>query len=1131
MEHYRQRSCRPGVNVNVHKQSKSRERNGKTVLSLMASVVENAATAFRGNKCERRLRVGTWNFAGLCSERKQKEVGQVLQKLNLDVVASQESWEKDGTTICVDGYTWFGKPRSKQSNPRGEGGVGFLIREWLVDEIEFISEVRYAESVWMKLRGGRGKEALYIGCIYMPTDCSSVSITDSVYEQLKEDVLGFRQKGRVVLLGDFNARVGKSGDIDDVIGMFGEDTCNGNGTKLISLLNEMELVICNGRQLTLEPEWTRVRPSLDQKSVIDYVITDSQLMKDSGVVQVDRTDIGASDHYLVFLELGRTAKRGKIGKRIIRRWRLDRLEDDKVKATYREALQAEVGVFSASIQSKVDRGMVGSALVGEVLADWEALVDRVAKSVVGEKMIVCGRAARWWDDEIKAKIEHRREVYKKIASGQGELWEEYCRLRREVKELVVEKKLSIWNEVLDRANSDYESNRKEFWAFVGRRTKGKKQAISALKNSAGVSVTSTKGKLQIFKEHYQCLGTSSVDETFDEDWKQVVECRMRDCVSVSSGYEDSVLDGEIETGEISRCLCSLKNNKTGGSDGLVGELLKYGGSGMVDLLHKLFSVVWHEELVPPQWRQGLIVNLFKKGDKEDPGNYRGITLLSVVGKVFCKIINNRLVDHLDKGGLLHEGQAGFRVKRGCVDNVYTLNELVQGRLREGKRTYAFFLDVKKAYDTVWRDGLWLKLWEMGVKGKMWRVVKTMYESSRSAVLLDGEQSAAFSVDQGVAQGCSLSPILFSVFINDLLKEVDQAGLGLELSNGTKIGGMLFADDFVGVCDSPQDLQKLIDVVYAYCGKWRLKANVSKSAVMVFAKDSVGGSWKWGQHALPKVSKYTYLGIDFECNGAWDAHVKKVIDGGRKKVNQLHSVISNRGVDLSARRLLLLSVVRPTLEYGSEVWEGTKNQAASLESVMLGGAKRILGCSSRTCNEAVRGDMGLETLQGRRDRAKLKLWYKLATMSNDRYPRRLFDQVWDIKPRRGRQRKVWKRLVDDLFVALKLDKSECVEDIEKGDSSLKAFLALVEESISEREDRKFVDGLNSKVKLTLYKTFGQEVEFKKYLHGVSDAGSRLLFKFRSGTHGLNEELGRHRGRDGRKECVLCDVDCESISHVL
>ena len=198
----------------------------------------------------------------------------------------------------------------------------------------------------------------------------------------------------------------------------------------------------------------------------------------------------------------------------------------------------------------------------------------------------------------------------------------------------------------------------------------------------------------------------------------------------------------------------------------------------------------------------------------------------------------------------------------------------------------------------------------------------------------------------------------------------------------------------------------------------MQANVSKSAVMVFARDAVEGDWKWGENSLPKVCKYTYLGIDFQCNGAWDAHIKRVVENGRKKVNQLHSVISNRGVNLSARRLLLLSVVRPTLEYGSEVWEGNKSQTAALESVMLGGAKRILGCSSKTCNEAVRGDMGLETLQGRRDKSKLKVWYKLASMSEDRYPRRVFSQDWDAKPRRGRQRKVWSRLVDNLFGSLK-----------------------------------------------------------------------------------------------------------------
>ena len=114
-----------------------------------------------------------------------------------------------------------------------------------------------------------------------------------------------------------------------------------------------------------------------------------------------------------------------------------------------------------------------------------------------------------------------------------------------------------------------------------------------------------------------------------------------------------------------------------------------------------------------------------------------------------------------------------------------------------------------------------------------------------------------------------------------------------------------------------------------------------------------------------------MGIDSAESGAWGMHIKKVVASGKKKVNQLHSVISNRDINLSPRRLLLLAVVRPTLEYGSEVWEANKKQAGALEYVVLGGAKCILRCSSRTCNEAVRGDMGLESLQGHRDKAKLK----------------------------------------------------------------------------------------------------------------------------------------------------------------
>ena len=160
---------------------------------------------------------------------------------------------------------------------------------------------------------------------------------------------------------------------------------------------------------------------------------------------------------------------------------------------------------------------------------------------------------------------------------------------------------------------------------------------------------------------------------------------------------------------------------------------------------------------------------------------------------------------------------------------------------------------------------------------------------------------------------------------------------------------MFADDFVGLTTNAEDLQKLINVVQGFCNKWRLKSNIKKSAVVVFSKVAITDmcAWKWGDKVIPRVVSYCYLGTEFAENGSWDSHVQKVIDNGKKKLNCLHRFVSNRNISTVARRLLLVSVLRPTLEYGSEVWTCNKRQTASLESNQLGAAKKILGCSSKT----------------------------------------------------------------------------------------------------------------------------------------------------------------------------------------
>ena len=170
-----------------------------------------------------------------------------------------------------------------------------------------------------------------------------------------------------------------------------------------------------------------------------------------------------------------------------------------------------------------------------------------------------------------------------MLDGNVDAWEDYCKLRKEVKDLNRKKKIDIWNDVVEKVNTDYEGSRKEFWAFVSRRTKGKKKAIGSFRSGKGVSVISTRGKLQVLQKHYKALGRMSEDSDFDGEWKEEVETKV--CMCSSLQCEDEYVDGELCKGEIEKCLGKLKNNKTGGSDDLVGELLKYGGVGMVDLLH------------------------------------------------------------------------------------------------------------------------------------------------------------------------------------------------------------------------------------------------------------------------------------------------------------------------------------------------------------------------------------------------------------------------------------------------------------------------------------------------------------------------------------------------------------------
>ena len=135
----------------------------------------------------------------------------------------------------------------------------------------------------------------------------------------------------------------------------------------------------------------------------------------------------------------------------------------------------------------------------------------------------------------------------------------------------------------------------------------------------------------------------------------------------------------------------------------------------------------------------------------------------MVGKTYATVINTRIKSWCEARDVLVDEQAGFRAGRSTGDHVFLLSELIRARKRKGRKTFCAFLDIKKAYDCVFRDGLWYRLGQVGLRGKMWRVLRNLYTVVESCVLVGADRTEWFSIDAGLRQGCILSPILFAIY--------------------------------------------------------------------------------------------------------------------------------------------------------------------------------------------------------------------------------------------------------------------------------------------------------------------------------------------------------------------------------
>ncbi|MDR3741936.1 MAG: reverse transcriptase family protein [Terracidiphilus sp.] len=466
---------------------------------------------------------------------------------------------------------------------------------------------------------------------------------------------------------------------------------------------------------------------------------------------------------------------------------------------------------------------------------------------------------------------------------------------------------------------------------------------------------------------------------------------------------EATLNCPITLAEVAASIQRLLNGKAPGCDAVLSEILKNGGEQVERALHALCvraftSAPGQPSPVPLDWMRGEVVPIWKEGDKRLPSNYRPITLLSIVAKVYTGVLQARLLAWTERNGIIVEEQGGFRPGRGCPEQLYTLTELVKLRRLRGWRTFACFLDIKKAYDTVWHKGLRLRLLQSGVRGAMYRAICSLYAACESCLRLGGEAGYTdfFLIEAGVRQGCILSPLLYSIFINGLALELKASGLGalIDRDGKHKLCVLLYADDIVLLGETAAELQALLHIVGAYARRWRFLFNHTKSGGMRFNRSGAGlptSAIMLDGTPIPWVRCYRYLGVELSNTPGhpYRAFRCRMLASANSAAGQISAMGLYSGklsVPLGVQ--VYQALVQPLLEYAAEITSLLPWTAA--ERIHARTAKRILQSPSCASTVGTLGELGWITLEGRWQLLRLNLWSRIQCMSVDRPARQVYE---------------------------------------------------------------------------------------------------------------------------------------------